>query len=71
MPTTIERAKQLRETRKVELVETHNLMLSLDRMAGPPYDEKRWRRAFYHALAMSQVSDRSLLERIRVVLDLP
>lgn len=67
----LNRAKQLRTTRKAELVETHNLMLSLDRLAGPPYDNARWKRALYHALAMSQVADRDQLERIRATLGLP
>jgi hypothetical protein len=64
--------KQLRETRKVELVETHNLVLALDRLAGPPYNGVKWRRALYHAIAMSDVSCGSaMLTHIRVALELP
>lgn len=64
--------KQLRETRKSELVETHNIALSLDRLSGPPYDLGRWKRALYHALAMAESGpDRGTLEKIRVALELP
>lgn len=61
-----------RETTKIELVETHNIALSLDRLVGAPYDcGHRWRRALYHALGMSGVADRALLEKIRIALELP
>lgn len=64
-------SKQLRETRKLELVETHNLLLSLDRLKGPPYDDSRWKRALYHALGMSDITDLDTKEKIRRALDLP
>ncbi len=63
--------KRLTETRKAELVETHNIALSLDRLSQAPYDMWRWKRALYHALAMSHVGDRSVLEKIRTALELP
>lgn len=63
--------KQDRETRLNELVETHNLALSFQRLQGAPYSEGKWRRALYHALAMSFCADRVELEKIRQALDLP
>ena len=60
-----------RETTKIELVETHNIALSLDRLSGMPYDRERWKRALYHAIGMSSVSGREMLEKIRIALDLP
>lgn len=63
-------AKRLRETRKVELVETHNIALSIDRLREGPYDSEKWKRALYHALAMSQVG-RDTLEKVRIALELP
>ena len=60
-----------RETRKIELVETHNIALSLDRLREGPYDDGKWRRALYHAMAMSSGTSRPELERIRVALELP
>lgn len=62
--------KPLRETRKIELVETHNIALNLDRM-GQSYGDLHWRRALYHALGMSVVSSRSMLEKVRIALELP
>lgn len=64
-------SKQLRETRKAELVETHNIALSLDRLGGAPYDSHRWRRALYHALAMNGAPGHNMLEKIRIALELP
>ena len=43
--------KQQRETRLNELVETHNLALSLKRLEeATPFDHGRWERALYHAI---------------------
>ncbi len=59
-------------TNRVELVETHNIALSLRRiMDMPGYDPKNWRRALYHAIAMSFVSDGTELEKIRQAMGLP
>ena len=58
-------------TRKIELVETHNIALSLDRLCESWSDNVRWKRAFYHALAMSNAGNRGVLEKIRVALELP
>ena len=63
--------KLLRETRKIELVETHNIALSLDRLYATPTGHSAWKRAFYHALAMSNASDYQLLQRVRAALELP
>lgn len=59
-----------KETRKVELVETHNIALALDRLRGGHYDRERWRRALYHALTMTD-SGREVCEKVRVALGLP
>ena len=63
-------AKNRTETRKVELVETHNLALSIDRLRTGPYDSNRWKRSLYHALAMTH-TDRGTMEKIRLALELP
>ena len=62
--------KRLRETTLNELVETHNIALSIRRLRGAPYDDGRWRRALYHALCMEIVGweERKL---IREALKLP
>ena len=65
-------SNQLRLTRKIELVETHNLALSIERLNGPPYDGgERMKRAIYHGFALSNCVNRSTLEKIRVALELP
>lgn len=58
-------------TKKAELVETHNIALSLDRLGGSPYDCDRWKRALYHAICMSGVADRDEKQKIREALKLP
>ena len=61
-----------RFTTKIELVETHNLALSLNRLCVGPYDTDRWKRAFYHALTMSNAMiAREDLVKIREALRLP
>lgn len=63
--------KQNRETRQIELVETHNLALSLRRIKDSPgYDNEKWKRCLYHALGMAY-TDRAELEKIRVAMNLP
>lgn len=59
------------ETRKVELVETDNIARAIHRLkeAGP-CDFYRWRRALHHALSMNYM-DRSILEKVRIALELP
>lgn len=54
-----------------ELVETHNLALSLERLRGAPYNDARWRRALYHALLISFCADREEASKIREALKLP
>jgi len=64
--------KQEKTTQLTELVETHNIALSLKRIrSAPGYDDARWRRALYHALAMSYVASNSELEQIRVAIKIP
>jgi hypothetical protein len=62
--------KPLRETRKIELVETHNIALSIERLRHGPYDTERWRRALYHALGIASVG-RGVIEKVRQALELP
>jgi hypothetical protein len=62
-----------RVTDKTELVETHNLAISLQRLQDGShngYDQARWKRALYHALGIT-VSDYEMRERIRQALKLP
>jgi hypothetical protein len=66
-------SKQNRQTRMIELVETHNIVLSLNRIRNAPgYDagSLRWKRALYHALSMAYV-EHSTIERVRIALGLP
>ena len=64
--------KQRRETRKIELVETHNLALSIMRMRNAPgCDTEMWKRALYHALAMTYTGSWEEKEGIRKTLHLP
>lgn len=60
-------------TRLVELVETHNIALALKRAQdeGSGYDHSRWKRALYHAIALSGVTGSGMLEKIRIALELP
>lgn len=62
---------QLRETRKIELVETHNIALSIMRMSPHGWDNNSWKRALYHAASMSGVPHRTTLEKLRIALELP
>lgn len=64
--------KQARETRLNELVETHNLSLSLKRLEeSAPYDQGRWKRALYHALCMNNTGSADARRKIREALELP
>lgn len=65
-------SKRAAVTRKIELVETHNIALSLDRLRElTPYGV-RWRRALYHALSMSECPIHiNMLKAIREALELP
>lgn len=59
-------------TSRVELVETHNLCLSLNRLWHvKPYNSLRWKRALYHALAMSSGASSEETKNIRLALNLP
>ena len=66
-------SKQNRQTRMIELVETHNIYLSIQRIRNAPGfdgDGLRWKRALYHALGMAGGAH-SQVEKIRVALGLP
>lgn len=65
--------KQSRETRMIELAETHNIYLSISRIknaAGNDFEGRRWKRALYHALGLAFASN-SELEKVRIALGLP
>lgn len=64
--------KQVRQTRIVELAETHNIAISIKRMQDQAggYDPERWKRALYHALGMAHVGN-DLIRKVREALDLP
>lgn len=63
--------KLQRETRKIELVETHNLALCLDRLSENWGAGDRWKRALYHAYCMSSIHSRPTAEKLRIALELP
>lgn len=64
--------KQQRQTRVIELAETHNIALSLKRIMnqGGGYDSERWRRALYHALGIAKAPT-EMQRKIREALGLP
>ena len=65
--------KQERQTRKIELVETNNIALSLSRIinaAGWGINE-RWKRALYHALLMASCGSNEEKKAIREAMKLP
>lgn len=67
-----ERIKRQRSTEKIELVETHNIALSLERIKDAPgYDQERWKRALIHALGMARVASNTEQKAIREALGLP
>lgn len=64
--------KQQRETRQIEMVETHNLAKSLRRLSETPgYGSRHWKRALYHALSLSGAVMDSELAAVRSALGLP
>lgn len=64
-------SKRAAVTRKIELVETHNIALSLDRLSQGPYDRDKWRRALYHAVCMCECAGDTVRKSIREALELP
>jgi hypothetical protein len=60
-------SKRIAITDKLELVETQNLSLTLSRLNSGEggYTDLRWKRALYHALAMSGTSCGTQLTKIR------
>lgn len=62
---------QRKATERVELVETHNLVLSLRRLRDiKPYDQQAWKRAVYHAVLMAYLPQ-SFVSKLREALELP
>ena len=61
-----------RKTEHIELVETHNLALSINRLRSgyPSYDEGRWKRALYHAVCMT-IHEWETKQKIREALKQP
>lgn len=58
-------------TDRIELVQTHKLSVALRRLKeSKPYDDDKWRRSLYHALAIAGVAH-SDLAKIRGALELP
>lgn len=64
-------SKRHGKTDRIELVETHNLALAIQRLNQVPYDSGRWRRALYHALGIVDCPGRTMMENIRKALELP
>lgn len=64
---------QRKHTDKVELVETHNLALSLRRLSNIPgqYNDEAARRALYHAICMVHCFATNQRAVIRQALELP
>jgi len=62
-----------RTTNQIEIVETHNLVTSINRvrLQSRGHDPRRWKRALYHALAMTDALTFEDLKSIRTVLGLP
>ena len=63
-----------RSTEKIELVETHNIALSIRRIRDAPapgYNNENWKRALYHALLMTSGAGKLTIQRIREALELP
>ena len=66
-------SKRSNATDKIELVETHNLAITLQRLRDGSkngYDTNRWKRALYHALTMTY-TDSNVTKAIREALQLP
>ena len=66
-------SKQDRQTRHIEMVETHNIALSLMRLknATSYASEGSWKRALYHALSMAYCGSFEEQRLIREALKLP
>ena len=60
------------KTDKLELVETHNLMLALRRLRSGSggYDDGKWKRALYHAICC-EIHEYDTKKAIREALRLP
>jgi hypothetical protein len=59
-----------RTTEQIEMVETHNLHLSFNRLTEN-YGNLRLRRALYHALSMGSHVSHGMQTKIREALELP
>lgn len=62
---------QRKATERIELVEMHNLAISIKRLKDVrPYDGERWKRALIHAMGISYVH-RNEVKAVREALELP
>lgn len=65
-------SKPLRKSSLIELVETHNIALSLKRLGQVKgWNNEPTKRAVYHAFAMSGRFDNGEVEQLRIALQLP
>lgn len=66
-------AKLQRTSRNIEIVETHNLALSLNRINNAPgYDgDERKKRALYHAACMTNSFTTAERINLRIALNMP
>ncbi len=66
-------AKLARVSRNIEMVETHNIALSLNRIAnGPGYQrDAAKKRAIYHAVCMTCSFGSEEQKNLRIALNLP
>lgn len=61
------------QTERLELVETHNLALSIKRLrsGNGGHDESRWKRALLHAILMEGPWEHELRSKLRAALEIP
>lgn len=65
-------SNRVANTDRIELVETQNLTLALNRLDDGCYDGDRWRRALVHAIGMSNLRmPREVKQKIREALNQP
>jgi hypothetical protein len=66
------KTRRKKDTNQIEMVETHNLYLSFQRLINSaPYDSFRVKRALYHAICMADLGGSDTKKLIREALQLP
>ena len=65
--------KQDRQTRHIEMVETHNIALSLMRIKNAPGypTDLKWKRSLYHALLLAYCGSNTEQKAMREAIGLP